>query len=132
MPRPSISSVDFAQNLTLLRLLGSIVMPLAGSIKKLSAAIESKMNQDVHIGVVEYSLTIDSPQHTHTLDDIDQYKVNNAIKTAIENELKNGYSTADKHKHFMPRGRDGAYDAVEAAKLVSAFPYSVFGMEHML
>lgn len=37
------------------------------------------------------------------------------MKLAVECELKKGYSAADVHKHFMSRGKDGAYDAVEAA-----------------
>lgn len=53
--------------------------------------------------------------HTHTLDDMDRFKINNAVKHAVEGELVKGYPAKDVAKAFLSNDVDGAYHALVAA-----------------
>ncbi|KAF8856719.1 hypothetical protein BDZ45DRAFT_675324 [Acephala macrosclerotiorum] len=55
-------------------------------------------------------------EHTHTLDDMDMWKQNNAVKMAIQVELRKGYSAGHITNIFLSKGRDGTWPALQAAK----------------
>jgi MULE transposase domain len=77
---------------------------------------ECRMRVRFHLsaGFYEYTPKSGFP-HTHTLDEMDMAKINDAVKKAVEAELAKGYSAATVANNFLSKGREGAYLALEIA-----------------
>jgi hypothetical protein len=64
--------------------------------------------------IVEYRMLSGGP-HTHTLDAMDMFKINNAVKNAVLAELAKGYDAKTVANTFLSKGHDGCYKELEAA-----------------
>jgi MULE transposase domain len=53
--------------------------------------------------------------HTHSLDESDMFKINEAVKCAVEAELAKGYDAKTVTNTFQSKGKEGCYEALEAA-----------------
>ena len=89
--------------------------------------------------VVEYTMSLESHElaHTHTLDDLDMFKLNDAVKNAVLAELAKGYSAKDVANAFLSKGREGAYGRLEVAggkhlsrRLIQSWKQSMKDSEH--
>ena len=67
--------------------------------------------------MVEYTMSSGNHglAHTHTLDDLDMVKINDAVKNAVLTELAKGYGAKDVANAFLSKGREGAYGRLEVA-----------------
>jgi len=54
--------------------------------------------------------------YTYTLDESDMYKINEAVKCAVEVELEKGHSAKAVIDLFLSRGKNGCYKETEAAR----------------
>jgi hypothetical protein len=67
-----------------------------------------------HSELVEYTMLSGGP-HTHTLDEIDMFKINAAVKNAVLAELAKGYDAKIVANTFLSKGHDGCYKELVAA-----------------
>ena len=51
-------------------------------------------------------------EHSHFLDEIDQYKINSGVKNAVLEELRKGYSAKEVTKNFVGKGKPSIYPGV--------------------
>jgi len=51
-------------------------------------------------------------EHSHSLDEIDQYKINSGVKNAVLEELRKGYSAKEVTKNFVGKGKASIYPGV--------------------
>jgi hypothetical protein len=51
-------------------------------------------------------------EHSHFLDEIDQYKINSGVKNAVLEELRKGYSAKEATKNFVGKGKASIYPEV--------------------
>ena len=99
------------------------------------------VREHVHEDVVEYTMSLESHElaHTHTLDDSDMFKLNDAVKNAVFAELAKGYSAKDVANAFLSKGREGAYGRLEVAggkhlsrRLIQSWKQSMKDSEHSI
>ena len=67
-----------------------------------------------HGSIVTYTRTkaSEGQEHSHSLDEVDQYKINSGVKNAVLEELRKGYSAKEVTKNFVGKGKASIYPGV--------------------
>jgi hypothetical protein len=73
-----------------------------------------RMSIKEHSDLVEYTM-LSGGLHTHTLDEVDMFKINDAVKNAVLAELAKGYDAKTVTNTFLSKGHDGCYKELVAA-----------------
>ena len=76
--------------------------------------VRIKVAKNLSTGIVTYTRTkaSEGQEHSHSLDEIDQYKINSGVKNAVLEELRKGYSAKEVTKNLVGKGKASIYPGV--------------------